>query len=96
LLSFWGLSLDHNGRSVNLLVRNAGLGGCLDPPTGWKIRHHEEMETFLSLALLAAILVVCWLLTNWFANAMYRRCAQCGTLNARRRTECRQCGAEFS
>ena len=53
------------------------------------------METVLSLALLAAILVVCALLTNWFANAMYRRCPACGTLNARRRTQCRQCGAAF-
>ena len=51
------------------------------------------METFLSLALLAAILIICALVTNWFANAMYRRCPACGTLNAKRRTQCRGCGA---
>ncbi len=49
-------------------------------------------ETALSLALGAGILAACWWLTNWFAQTMYRRCAACGTLNARRRAACRACG----
>ena len=58
-------------------------------------RHHGEMETLLSAAAAAAILVICAVVTNWFSNTMYRRCRECGTLNARRRTACRQCGHSF-
>jgi formate dehydrogenase maturation protein FdhE len=48
-------------------------------------------ETLLSIAVLVSILVVSALITNWFAAAMYIRCAVCGTLNAKRRTACRSC-----
>jgi hypothetical protein len=34
--------------------------------------------------------------SRWFARIMYVRCAGCGTLNARRRTQCRACQKEFS
>ena len=52
----------------------------------------ETTETIVGLALLAAILVGSAWLTNLFARAMYRRCAGCGLLNAKRRTHCRGCG----
>jgi hypothetical protein len=52
-------------------------------------------DTLLSLLVLVAILGVSALLTNWFARTMYNRCAACGTLNARRRANCRSCGAEM-
>lgn len=52
-------------------------------------------ETVLSLALLGAILVVCAVITNWFARKMYNRCPGCGTLNAKRRSRCRACGYGF-
>jgi hypothetical protein len=48
-------------------------------------------DALLSVAVLGGILVVSALITNWFARAMYNRCAECGTLNAKRRTHCRGC-----
>lgn len=48
-------------------------------------------DTLLSLVVLVVILVASALVTQWFARAMYNRCAACGTLNARRRTHCRAC-----
>jgi hypothetical protein len=50
-------------------------------------------DTLLSLAVLAGILILSALVTNLFARAMYNRCAACHTLNARRRSQCRSCGA---
>ncbi len=52
-------------------------------------------DTLLSLLVLVAILVASALVTNWFARAMYKRCAACGTLNAKRRAHCRSCNKEF-
>ncbi|HJQ33291.1 MAG TPA: hypothetical protein VJ866_13975 [Pyrinomonadaceae bacterium] len=52
-------------------------------------------DTLLSLLVLVGILAASAVITNWFARTMYRRCAACGTLNARRRTHCRSCGAEL-
>ena len=52
-------------------------------------------DTLLSIAVLAAILLVSALVTNWFARTMYNRCAACGTLNAKRRTHCRACQREM-
>jgi hypothetical protein len=49
------------------------------------------METLSGILLVVAILVLSALITNWFARTMYNRCASCGTLNARRRTHCREC-----
>ena len=50
----------------------------------------------MSALVLVAILGASALITNWFARAMYNRCASCGTLNARRRTQCRQCARPIS
>jgi len=52
-------------------------------------------DTLVSIALLVAILGVSALITQWFARTMYRTCAGCGTLNAKRRTHCRSCGREI-
>ena len=52
-------------------------------------------DTLLSIFVLGAILVVCAVITNWFARTMYNRCASCGTLNAKRRAHCRSCGVEL-
>ena len=52
-------------------------------------------DTLLSILVLVGILVVCAVITNWFARTMYKRCAGCGTLNAKRRAHCRSCGAEL-
>lgn len=49
------------------------------------------VETILSLAGLALILVVSALITNWFTRTMYNRCPGCGALNAKRRDRCRIC-----
>ncbi len=54
------------------------------------------VESVLSAVLLAAILVASWFLTDRFARWMYRRCEQCGTLNAKRRLQCRNCSHPFS
>jgi hypothetical protein len=50
-------------------------------------------DTLLSILVLVVILVVSAAITNWFARTMYNRCAACGTLNAKRRAQCRSCGA---
>jgi ribosomal protein S27E len=49
-------------------------------------------DALLSVVVLVAILGASALVTNWFARTMYIRCQSCGTLNARRRLECRACG----
>ena len=48
-------------------------------------------DTLLSILVLVGILLVSAVITNWFARTMYNRCQSCGTLNARRRLECRAC-----
>jgi hypothetical protein len=48
-------------------------------------------ELLLNLAVLVGILGLSALITSWFARTMYIRCTDCGTLNARRRTQCRSC-----
>jgi hypothetical protein len=48
-------------------------------------------DTLLSIGLLAVILIVSALITNWFARTMYNRCPSCATLNAKRRAQCRSC-----
>ena len=52
-------------------------------------------DTLVSLLVLAAILVVSAIITEWFARTMYNRCPACRTLNARRRTHCRACGRQL-
>ncbi|HEV7902339.1 MAG TPA: hypothetical protein VGO96_00755 [Pyrinomonadaceae bacterium] len=48
-------------------------------------------DTLLSIAVLVGILLLSALITNWFARTMYNRCPSCGTLNAKRRANCRSC-----
>jgi rRNA maturation endonuclease Nob1 len=52
-------------------------------------------DTLVSLAVLVGILAASALVTSWFARTMYNRCANCGTLNARRRDRCRSCGSQL-
>jgi len=49
-------------------------------------------DTLLSILVLVGILAASAFITNWFARTMYNRCAACGTLNAKRRAQCRSCG----
>jgi uncharacterized OB-fold protein len=53
-------------------------------------------DTLLNVAVFVAILAASFLVTNLFARTMYRRCAACGTLNAKRRERCRTCGQPFA
>ena len=49
-------------------------------------------STLQQILLVVGILGVSAVVTNLFARAMYITCSKCGTLNARRRTACRDCG----
>ena len=49
-------------------------------------------DFLLNAALLIGILGAAFFVTNWYASA-YITCTQCRTMNARRRTQCRKCGA---
>jgi hypothetical protein len=48
-------------------------------------------ELLLNVLVLVAILGLSAIITGWFARTMYIRCLGCGTLNARRRSQCRSC-----
>jgi len=52
-------------------------------------------DLLLNLAVLIGILGLSALITGWFARAMYIRCGECGTLNAKRRVQCRSCQREL-
>ncbi|MEP6568670.1 MAG: hypothetical protein ABJC10_02765 [Acidobacteriota bacterium] len=52
-------------------------------------------DLLLNLVVLVGILGSSALITAWFAHTMYIRCVGCGTLNARRRSECRSCRKEL-
>jgi len=52
-------------------------------------------EFLLNALVLILILGVSAFITNWFARTMYIRCSACGTLNARRRNECRSCNTQL-
>lgn len=45
-----------------------------------------------SIAVVVAILGGSAVFTEVCARTMYNRCAECGSLNAKRRAECRICG----
>lgn len=53
-------------------------------------------DVLLNLVLLVGVLGGAAVFTHLFTKAMYLKCAGCGTLNARRRTQCRACGRPFS
>jgi len=46
-------------------------------------------DILLNILVLACVLGVSALFTHWFARKMYNRCAMCGILNAKRRSNCR-------
>jgi len=48
-------------------------------------------DFLLNAVVLILILGVSAFITGWFTRTMYIRCSACGTLNARRRSECRSC-----
>jgi len=48
-------------------------------------------DFLINAALLISILGAAFFVTNWYATA-YITCEKCRTMNARRRTHCRQCG----
>ncbi|MDQ2974799.1 MAG: hypothetical protein M3R69_05220 [Acidobacteriota bacterium] len=52
-------------------------------------------ELLLNLVVLVGILGLSAIITTWFARAMYIRCLACGTLNAKRRSQCRSCQEEL-
>jgi hypothetical protein len=49
-------------------------------------------STLQQILLVVGILGVSAVVTQFFARAMYITCSKCGTLNARRRIVCRNCG----
>ena len=49
-------------------------------------------ETLLNAVVAVGILGGSLVLTNLFVRKMYYRCRKCGTLNAKRRSQCRMCG----
>lgn len=49
-------------------------------------------DTVLTVFVIGAVLIVPLILTNLFVRKMYYKCAGCGALNAKRRTNCRLCG----
>ncbi len=52
-------------------------------------------QTLLNIAVAVGILGASAVATQLFARAMYRTCSNCRTLNARRRSQCRKCGANL-
>ena len=54
------------------------------------------LEWLLNVAVFVGILGGAAVFTEWFTRRMYYRCRQCATLNAKRRSQCRQCGAPLS
>jgi hypothetical protein len=50
-------------------------------------------EILLNILVVVGVLGLSALITHFFARAMYVRCLACATLNARRRTHCRNCHA---
>jgi hypothetical protein len=52
-------------------------------------------DFLLNALVLIAILGASAFITSWFARTMYIRCVACGTLNAKRREECRSCQARL-
>jgi hypothetical protein len=46
--------------------------------------------------VLLGILGLSAIITTGFARAMYIRCVACGTLNAKRRSQCRACRKDLT
>ncbi len=54
------------------------------------------LDSLMNIGLLLLILGTSAWATNAYARGMYNRCGGCGSLNAKRRTHCRECGSEIS
>lgn len=52
-------------------------------------------DTILTIVVIGGVLIIPLLLTNLFVRKMYYRCAVCGALNAKRRSNCRICSHEL-
>jgi rRNA maturation endonuclease Nob1 len=55
----------------------------------------ELSDILITIAVLGGILVLSAVFTSLFTRKMYYRCAECGTLNAKRRAHCRVCGDDL-
>jgi hypothetical protein len=55
----------------------------------------DLLDTLLTIVVLGGILLLSAVFTNLFTRKMYFKCAQCGSLNAKRRAHCRVCGDEL-
>ena len=49
------------------------------------------MDLLLNVALVVFVLGSGWFATQLYAKNAYHKCADCGNLNAKRRSECRIC-----
>lgn len=49
-------------------------------------------DVLINVGMAVTILGLSFFITNWYARA-YVNCRQCKTMNAKRRTHCRNCGA---
>jgi rRNA maturation endonuclease Nob1 len=52
-------------------------------------------DALLTIAVVVAVLVLPLIITNLFVRKMYYRCSGCGSLNAKRRINCRVCGDDL-
>ena len=52
----------------------------------------QFIDVLITIVVLGGILAVSAVFTNWFTKRMYYKCAGCGSLNAKRRAQCRICG----
>jgi len=50
-------------------------------------------DLLLNVVVFVGILGGAAVFTEWFTRKMYYRCRNCATINAKRRDQCRQCGA---
>jgi len=59
------------------------------------LKEKSLRDTIINILLAVAILGGSYVIMHFFARAMYVRCFDCGTLNARRRSVCRQCAVQL-
>ncbi len=75
----------HTGAQVD--TRASFPFGCDINGIGWEF----VTDLILNVALVAFILGSGWVATQLYVKNAYYKCAGCGNLNARRRSECRIC-----
>lgn len=54
------------------------------------------LELMSNIGLLILILGSSAWITNAYGRGMYNKCDNCGTLNAKRRRQCRKCGTSMT